>query len=60
MTGLRPNQIVSIAFLLTAIFIALALSRIPVLKSKMDTEMPVFYQEGYVKKALPDENNVTL
>jgi hypothetical protein len=46
MRGLSSNQIVSIAFFLTAIFISLALSRIPALISNRDAEMPSFYMEG--------------
>lgn len=50
MRGLSSNQIVSIAFFLTAIFISLALSRVPMLISSRDAEMPSFYQEGMTKK----------
>ena len=46
MRGLSSNQIASIAFFLTTIFISLALSRVPMLISSRDAEMPSFYQEG--------------
>ncbi len=46
MRGLSSNQIISIAFFLTAIFISLALSGIPALISNRDAEMPSFYLEG--------------
>jgi hypothetical protein len=49
MRGLTSNQIASIAFFLTAIFISLALSRVPMLISSRDAEMPSFYQEGLTK-----------
>ena len=49
MRGLTSNQIASIAFFLTAIFISLALSRVPMLISNRDAEMPSFYQEGLTK-----------
>jgi hypothetical protein len=50
MRGLSSNQIISIAFFLTAIFISLALTGIPALISNRDAEMPSFYQEGMSKK----------
>lgn len=50
MRGLTSNQIASIAFFLTTIFISLALSRVPMLISNRDAEMPSFYQEGMSKK----------
>jgi len=46
MRGLSSNQIISIAFFLTAIFISLVLSGIPALISNRDAEMPSFYREG--------------
>ena len=46
MRGLSSNQIASIAFFLTTIFISLALSRVPMLIISRDAEMPSFYQEG--------------
>ena len=49
MRGLSSNQIISIAFFLTAIFISLALTGIPALISNRDAEMPSFYQEGMTK-----------
>ena len=49
MRGLTSNQIASIAFFLTTIFISLALSRVPMLISSRDAEMPSFYQEGMNK-----------
>ena len=51
MRGLTSNQIASIAFFLTTIFISLALSRVPMLISSRDAEMPSFYQEGLKTKA---------
>lgn len=50
MRGLSSNQIISIAFFLTAIFISLALSGIPALISNRDAEMPSFYREGATTK----------
>lgn len=50
MRGLTSNQIASIAFFLTTIFISLALSRVPMLISNRDAEMPSFYQEGMTQK----------
>ncbi len=49
MRGLSSNQIISIAFFLTAIFISLALTGIPALISNRDAEMPSFYMEGMTK-----------
>ena len=50
MRGLSSNQIISIAFFLTAIFISLALTGVPALISNRDAEMPSFYREGMTKK----------